>query len=122
MSLEKDTEYDDCLQKLANWAKAKKDELYEANIKSPTNREAVLETFTRACRQVGQDLVTNLNAENDRNLRGLGWPDELMECMKQPDIRTILCDQVENWFIRFPFVKSRLHLEELERENSGLRK
>ncbi len=116
-----DTEYDECLQKLAVWAKTKKEEIYEQNIKSPKNGESVLELFSNACRAVGNSLVLNLNSENSKNLRELGWPEDLMECMRQPDVRTILCDQVENWFIRFPFVRSRLHLEELERENSGLR-
>ncbi len=119
-SMSKDTEYDECLQKLADWVKQKKDELYDRNIKSPSNQEAVLDSFIKACNDIGEKLVRNLNAENDSNLKELGWPEDLMSCMKQPDIRTILCDQVEHWFIRFPFVKSRLHLEELQRENGGL--
>ena len=114
-------DYDECLEHLAKWIKTKKDKLYDENIKSPANREEVLEEFVQACRILGRDLLRNLNAENAANLKELGWPPELMECIRQPDIRTVICDEVENWLMRYPFVRSRLHLEELERENSGLR-
>lgn len=115
-----DEEYDACLKVLAEWAKVKKSELYDQNIKSPANREDVLEGFARACKNMGSMLIQNLNSENAETLTVLGWPPELMECMKRSDVRTVLCDEVEQWFIRYPFVKSRLHLEELERENAGL--
>ena len=116
-----DTEYTACLETLSIWVKKKKEELYDLNIKSPKNTEKVLEEFTQACEKVGNGLLKDLNSENQKNLQEIGWPSELMECIKRSDIRTVLCNEIENWFIRFPFVKSKLHLEELERENAGIR-
>lgn len=120
MTTEGDDEYAKCLTVLASWVKEKKNELYDKNIKSPANQENVLSDYAKQCGLLGEVLLQNLNTENDDNLRKLGWPEDLMECIKRPDVRIVLCDEVENWFIRYPFVRSRLHLEEMERENAGV--
>ena len=43
-----------------------------------------------------------------------------MECIKDLNIRTVILDRIESWFVRYPFVKSKLHMEELARENAGV--
>lgn len=120
MTTQEDDEYTKCLTVLAAWVKTKKNELYDKNIKSPANQENVLANFEKECGLLGELLLQNLNSENEDTLRKLGWPEDLMECIKHPDVRWVLCDEVENWFIRYPFVRSKLHLEEMERENAGV--
>ena len=41
-------------------------------------------------------------------------------CILDLSIRTVLLDRIEDWLLTYPYVRSRLHLNELERENTGI--
>lgn len=113
-------EPDECVASLDEWIKEKKDGIYGENIKGPNNDQGVLESYTNALEIFAHNLIHAIEYEDINILNELQWPDDLMECIKDMNIRTVMVDRIDHWFIRYPFVKSKLHLEELARENAGV--
>jgi len=113
-------EPDECVKLLDEWIKQKKNIVYDENIKGPNNRQDVLENYTNVLEIFASKLITAIEKEDTKILNDLQWPDDLMECIKDMNIRTVILDRIESWFVRYPFVKSKLHLEELARENAGV--
>jgi hypothetical protein len=113
-------EPDECVKLLDEWIKQKKNIVYDENIKGPNNRQDVLENYTNVLEIFASKLITAIEKEDTKILNDLEWPDDLMECIKDMNIRTVILDRIESWFVRYPFVKSKLHLEELARENAGV--
>jgi len=113
-------EPDECVKMLDQWIKEKKNTVYDENIKGPNNQQDVLENYTNILEIFANKLISAIEKEDTKILNELEWPDDLMECIKDMNIRTVILDRIESWFVRYPFVKSKLHLEELARENAGV--
>ena len=113
-------EPEDCVASLDEWIKEKKNTFYDENIRGPNNEQAVLENYTNALEFFAHTLIRAIEYEDIKSLNEFQWPADLMECIKDLNIRTVMLDRIDYWFIRYPFVKSKLHLEELARENAGL--
>lgn len=113
-------EPDECVASLDEWIKGKKNTFYDQNIRGPNNEQDVLENYTYALEIFANNLIHAIEYEDINNLNELQWPADLMECIKDMNIRTVMIDRIDHWLIRYPFVKSKLHLEELARENAGL--
>lgn len=113
-------EPDDCIEVLDEWIKTTKNVIYDENIKGPNNQQGVLEAYTGSLEQFANKLIRAIESENIKVLTGLGLPDDLMKCIRDLNTRTVITYRIEHWFIRYPFVKSKLHINELEAENAGV--
>jgi hypothetical protein len=113
-------EPEDCLEALDEWIKIYKDIIYDENIKSPTNDSNVLMKYTDALEGRAYILLKAIDGENTEKLSSLGWPDTLMDCIRDPNTKILILNEIKQWFVVYPFVKSRFHIHELENENSGV--
>jgi hypothetical protein len=113
-------EPEECLDFLGKWIKTQKDMIYDENIKSPSNDQNVLANYEAVLEGFAFKIVSAIERENTQSLEALGWPPELMECIRDPNTKIIILNEIEQWLIRFPFVKTRKHLEELEKEYAGI--
>jgi hypothetical protein len=114
------SEPEDCIKSLDEWIKTKKTGVYDENIKGPNNDQLVLQSYTDALENLGEKLILAIEREDTETLIDLQWPDDLMNCIKDLNIRTVIVDRIECWFIRYPFIRSKMHLEEMSRENAGV--
>ena len=113
-------EPEDCIESLDEWIISNKNMIYDENIKSPNNSQEVLENYTNTLETFANKLIRAINREDEDILSELGWPQELLVCIKDLSVRAIIVYRVEHWFIRYPFIKSKFHLNELEAENAGV--
>jgi len=114
------SEPDECIAELDKWIKTIKDDIYNNNIKGPSNDQAVLTNYMNDLEIFANNLNRQIKAENMSELNTMNWPESLMECIKDMNKRIVILDRIEHWCIRYPFVRSKLHLEELARENAGV--
>jgi len=113
-------ESENCIKVLIEWIKTTKHTVYNKNIKNATNDENVLSLFSSELESFGNTIINAINNENIELLKENGWPDELMECIKNLNIRVDIIDNIENWFKTYPFNMSEFHNRELQKENAGL--
>ena len=113
-------EPDECIDVLDKWILAEKNTIYDANIKGPDNSQDVLSVYIESLESFGKRLLWAIEHEDLDYLRELNWPTELLECIKDLGIRTVITDRIEHWFLMYPFVKSKLHINELATENAGV--
>jgi len=114
------SEPDECIAELDKWIKNIKDKIYNDNIKGPNNNQDVLTNYINELEVFANNLNREIKAENTAELNTMKWPESLMECIKDMNMRIVILDRIEYWCIRYPFVRSKLHLEELARENAGV--
>ena len=115
-----DSEPDECLEVLDEWLKSEKAAIYDENIKGPDNSQEVLNAYIESLESFGKRLLWAIEHEAFDDLQELNWPDELLDCIKDMNIRTVITDRIESWFLRYHFVKSKLHINELAAENAGV--
>lgn len=113
-------EPEECLAALGEWIKLQKDKIYDENIKSPTNDQNVLANYEDVLEGFAFKIVSAIEQENRQVLQSFDWPETLMECIRDPNTKIIVLNEIEQWLIRFPYVKTRKHLEELEKEYAGI--
>ena len=111
---------DSYVEILDKWVQSEKNAIYDENIKGPNNSEDVLENYIQMLERFAVNLIKAIESEHIINLHDLNWPNELIDPVKDLGIRTMLTDRIELWCIRYPFVKSKLHINELEAENAGI--
>ena len=109
-----------CMNALDDWITSQKHTIYDANIKSPDNTTGVLTSYTDMLEERAFHLAAAITKEDFQKLREFDWPQELVECLRDPYIKTLILDEINQWFIRFPYVKSRIHLKELETQYKGI--
>ena len=115
-----ESEPEECIEALDRWIQSEKNTIYDDNIKGPDNSQQVLENYTVSLKSFADKLLKAIDHESIDILQDLNWPDELIGCIKDLSIRTVIMDRIENWCIQYPFVKSKLHINELEAENAGV--
>ena len=114
------SEPEDCIEALSEWIQAYKNQIYDANIKSPNNDNSVLLKYQGALEDMGLKILRAIDKEDQTVLNDMKWPTTLLDCVRDPNTKIIIRNEIEQWFIRFPFVRSRQHLEELEKEYEGV--
>ena len=114
------SEPDECLECLDEWLKKNKDRIYDETIKDHENSQVSLVNYKDSLKLLYKKLIDAIESEDTTILKDIEWPDQLMECIKDMNIRTVITYRIEHWLYRFPFVKSKLHLNELEKENVGV--
>jgi|UniRef100_A0A6C0DJW0 glucan phosphorylase len=111
---------EDCLKLLSAWIIEYKRKTWKEHVK--TNDDAnELQLYKTSLEQLETRIRKAVYMEDTSNLLALGWPEELMECIKDMAIRSELMDMLYESLVTHHFNRSPKHEEELERENAGLR-
>jgi len=110
---------DACIARLDAWIIEIKKNVYEKNINSETveTPENVERLFAYKSYLEGlQDKISRaIKDEHKEALYALGWPDELMECIKDMTLRVEILDHLEQAFKINHFNKSPEHERELQK-------
>ena len=110
---------EDCLKILSAWIIQYKREAWTTHVK--TNDDAnELQLYKDTLEEQEKRLRKAIYMEDTKNLEALGWPDELMDCIKDMSIRADLTDLLYESFVTHHFNRSPRHEEELRNENAGL--
>jgi hypothetical protein len=110
---------EECLNILREWLVEQKNRIYSENIKLENDANE-LQVYRSSLEEFARDLIRAIEEESSDTLISLGWPEKLMECIKTISIRVDILHDIESSFIRFPFNKSEIHRNELEKEKAGL--
>lgn len=110
---------EECLLILKKWLVEQKDRIYKEHIKAD-NDENELQNYTVSLEKHGENLIRAIDQEKTDVLKGLGWPESLMDCIKDEDTRIDIKDAIRSSFISYPFNRSEIHRKELEKANAGL--
>ena len=113
-----DTE--ECLNSLDAWLKIYKNKIYDENIKGDENSKQVLLKYKYSLSDFSEILIDAIENEDIEKLKIIGWPEDLMECVKDMRIRPDLIYKIQHWFVQYPFIKSKIHLQEIEKQNAGI--
>ena len=113
---------DECLNILTKWIMERKKETYSEYIKSDgtndTNED--LRKYKEVLESLERKIRKAVYLEDFKNLEEIGWPSELMECIKDMSIRCDLLDLIYESFITHSYNRSPMHEKELQEENAGL--
>jgi hypothetical protein len=113
-----DTE--ECLNSLDEWLKTNKNRIYDENINGHENSKQVLLDYKYSLSDFSEILINAIENEDIEKLKIVGWPNDLMECIKDMRTRPDLIYRIHHWFVQYPFVRSKLHLEEVAKQNAGV--
>jgi hypothetical protein len=114
-----DGKQDACLKILSSWIVEFKKKTWHMIVKS-NNDSAELEAYKDALEQHETSLRKAIYLEDIDSLRKLGWPEELMDCIKDMAKRTDISDMLYESLATHHFNRSPQHEKELHEENSGL--
>jgi hypothetical protein len=96
-----DDSSDTCIKHLDKWIEPIKKKIHEKHIKGPTNTPVVLQNFINNMTTLHNDVCSALRepdmAVRDRELKRIGWPDQLIECTKDTGVRTEVKDRLKLW-------------------------
>jgi len=110
---------DACLKILSSWIVEYKKKTWNETVKSD-NVSSELQEYKDALEQQESRLRKAIYLEDIENLKALGWPEELMECIKDMATRTEISDMLYESLATHHFNRSPRHEQELREENSGL--
>ncbi len=108
-----------CLKILSSWIVEFKKKTWHMIVKS-SNDSSELEAYKSALEEQESRLRKAIYLEDFENLRALGWPEELMDCIKDMSRRTDISDMLYESLITHHFNRSPRHEQELHEEKSGL--
>jgi hypothetical protein len=114
------TDVDACVKMLSTWIVEFKRNTWNEHVKT-TDDANELQTYRDVLQVQEYSLRKAINMEDTNTLRNLGWPDELMECIKDMGVRSELIDILHESLFSHPFNRSPQHEDELNNETSGLR-
>ena len=116
--MERDEEY---IKALKEWLLKKKDNMYNNFLKNETGNPTDLARYENELMILGNQLLKALESENLDDLRKLGWPEKLIECIRDPSVNLVIHDFIQLACIRFPNSNSVYSLDKLKAEqNIGL--
>jgi len=110
----------DCVKSLSEWIIQFKKKTYSKYVKTNDNINE-LQEYRDALEVMEKQVRKAVYLENVSELIRLGWPSDLMECIKDMAIRCELMDLLYESFAIHHFNKSPVHEKELHDENNGLR-
>jgi hypothetical protein len=106
-------ESDECLQILNNWIVKIKKAQY-MNIENSENSQDLLK-YTDYLYDLENKLRIAITSERLDTLQALGWPNELMECIKDMNTRAEILDCLNQALTVHQFNKSPMHEQELNK-------
>lgn len=110
---------DACLEILSSWIIKYKRKIWEATVKSD-NVSSELQEYKDILEQQESRLRKAIYLEDMKGLQALGWPEELMGCIKDMPTRTEISDMLYESLATHHFNRSPQHEKELHDEKSGL--
>jgi len=108
-----------CVKILSTWIIQYKREAWVKHVKTNDDSND-LQVYKDDLEQIEKRLRKAIYMEDIKNLQALGWPDELMECIKNMAVRSTLTDLLFQSLVTHHFNRSPKHEEELKEENAGL--
>lgn len=111
---------EDCVPRVKEWILIKKDLLYKEFLKTDTEQSEDLNRYENEIELLGKKLMRAIQSENLEELNKLGWPEELMECIRDPSVNLVIYDFIELSCLRFPNTHSLYNLKILGKQNVGL--
>lgn len=89
-----------CISALATWIKNKKIEISDDITVNSRNTPADLQEYCTRIEDLAHELCKAIRYENTEVLHRLQFPDDLIQCSKSLDVRTVMIDKIEDWCIR----------------------
>jgi hypothetical protein len=114
------TDVDACVKMLSTWIVEFKRNTWNEHVQTSDDANE-LQTSRDVLQEQERSLRRAINMEDTNTLSNLGWPDELMECIKDMGVRSELIDILHESLFSHPFNRSPQHENELNNEASGLR-
>jgi hypothetical protein len=111
---------EECLKSLSAWIIQYKRKTWTQYVKTSDNANE-LQDYKNELEQLESRLRKSIYLEDIENLRGLEWPEELMDCIKDMYMRAEMCDMLYQSLVTHHFNRSPRHEQELHEENAGLR-
>ena len=108
-----------CLELLDEWILKQKDSIYEENIKGPNNNSEDIAKYFDTLYDLSNKLQWAITNRETEFLLSCGWPEPLIGCINDINMRTDIKDRIKLWFETYPNVKKVEHLEKVI-EESGL--
>jgi cytochrome c-type biogenesis protein CcmH/NrfG len=109
-----------CLKLLSAWIVQYKRKAWENHVKTNDDSNE-LQLYKNNLEELERDLRKAIYMEDTHALQSLGWPEELVECIKDMSVRPDISDLIYESLVTHHFNRSPKHEEELEREKAGLR-
>ena len=114
-------EPDACLGQVKQWIIDKKRSIYDDVLKNNTGATEDLSKYEGLVMELGYRLMSAITKEDPAMLKSLDWPDDLVECIKDPSTNIVVKDFIDIACIRFPSTNSEYNLKKIrEQLNSGL--
>ena len=113
------SEEEGCLGLLDEWILKQKNSIYEQNIKGPTNNSQDIKKYFDTLINLSDKLQRAIKNREIEFLKSVGWPEPLIGCINDINMRTDIQDRIKLWFETYPNVKRPGHLKKLV-EESGL--
>lgn len=114
-------EPDACLGQVKEWIIEKKLAIYNDVLKNNTGASEDLAKYEGLVMEFGYRLIHAITKEDPAILKSLDWPDDLVECIKDPSTNIVVKDFIDIACIRFPSTNSEYNLNKIrEQLNSGL--
>jgi hypothetical protein len=107
----------DCIKILNDWIVEIKRQYYTKN---NSEESESLKSYTTGLEQLESNLQRAIIREDSAILERHDWPPQLMECIKDMNIRSQILDCINQAFVIHPFNRSPKHQGELKKESEGL--
>uniref|UniRef100_A0A6C0AN99 Uncharacterized protein n=1 Tax=viral metagenome TaxID=1070528 RepID=A0A6C0AN99_9ZZZZ len=104
----------ECLEVLNLWIIQVKKKAYVENIQAENADELL--NYKDSLEDLESKLAHAIQDENISVLQSLEWPEELMECIKDMQIKSYILDCIQQAFTIHHFNKSPMHETELQKE------
>jgi len=103
------------------WIVAKKDMMYKDFLKTETGNPTDLYRCEKQVNNFGYQLIRAINGEKKEDLRNLGWPQELMDCISDTSVNLVIQNFIYLACFIYPDTNSVDGLKKLKAKlNSGL--
>jgi hypothetical protein len=112
---------DECIKILDKWIIENKNIIYDIHITNNEESSNGLQEYQIALKKYGNEIINAINRQLIDDLKEkYKWPDNLLECLNDSNISTEIKDTIQQCFIHFPYVKCKIHMEELKKQLAGI--
>ena len=119
--IDMEREPEDYINDVKKWILATKDRIYTEILNTETGKATDLYRYEDKVAELGKELLRAIQGEREDHLQKLGWPQELMDCIRDPSVNLVIKDFIQVSCILFPNTNSIYGLNELKKkQNVGL--
>jgi hypothetical protein len=106
---------EECVKRLSEWIIHQKRDA-QKNFNNSNNSIKDIQIYIDEMKSIGNTLNRAIENENYDILKELNWPEDLVDCIKNMEIKTLLIDYIYESFNINPFNRSPVHESELQNE------